>query len=428
MSRRVVVPVVALLALVACSTTAPARADVPAPRVLVMDGATLAAARADVVAGSAAIAPAIAELRAAADAALGSAPVTVTDKTLLPPSGDPHDYVSLSIYWWPDAAKPGGTPYLQRDGQVNPEASDLTKYDGARIVKLVGGVETLALAGYLTGERAYSDAAARGIRAWFIDERTRMNPSMRFAQIIPGRTEERGTGIIESRQLLRVVDAARLLDGTPSWSAADGSALRAWFGQFADWLTGSAQGQMEGRATNNHGTWYDAQLVGAALFAGRTKLATDTLTAAAARRIVPQLEPDGRQPKEAARTRSFHYSAFNMLAFALLGDLGRDAGVDVWHGPGAERIRAGIDFLVAHRAGAAPWPYADIEVPDYFLELAPILARASRAYPDAGYDRVLAELGATQKPLAMLKLRLGVFGSLGGAALADPVRLVARSG
>ena len=396
----------------------------PGPRVLVMDGAALAAARAQVAARDAAIGPALADLRTAADALVSAAPISVTDKAANAPSGDPHDYASLSIYWWPDPAKPGGLPYVQKDGQVDPAASDLSRYDGARMAILAGSVETLALAGYLADERRYSDAAARWIRTWFVDARTKMNPSMRFAQIIPGRTEERGTGIIEGRQFLRVVDAALLLDRTPSWPAADQTALRAWFAQLADWLTSSAQGQMEGRATNNHSTWYDAQLVGMALFAGRTKLATDTLAAVAARRIQPQLETDGRQPLELSRTRSYHYSAFNLQAFALLGDLGRDAGVDVWHGPAEGRLRAGIDLLVAHRHGAAPWPYPDIETPDSFAELAPILERAKRAYPDAGYDRVLAELGAGQRPLGLLKLGLRAFGALGGAALADRIGLV----
>lgn len=115
------------------------------------------------------------------------------------------------------------------------------------------------------------------------------------------------------------------------------------------------------------------------------------------------------------------------FAFALLGDLGHDAGVPVWQAAGAEPLRAGIEFLVTHRSGAAPWPYPDIEVPDYVAELAPLLTRAARAYPDAGYDRVLADLLAGQKPLALLRLRLGMFGSLGGAALADQITLARRA-
>src|SRR4051794_9211556 len=40
--------------------------------------------------------------------------VAVTDKhTLLPPSGNKHDYFSLSPYWWPDPSKKDGLPYIR---------------------------------------------------------------------------------------------------------------------------------------------------------------------------------------------------------------------------------------------------------------------------------------------------------------------------
>jgi hypothetical protein len=388
------------------------------PAVLLMDPAALADARAGALAGRADLAPAIAELRRAADMAMAASPVSVVEKTVVPPSGDPHDYMSLGIYWWPDPSKPDGLPYLQRDGQINPEATDISRYDGAKIVRIVGSVETLALAGFLTGESAYSEAAARWLRVWFLEGATLMNASMRFAQIIPGRTEPRGTGIIESRQLLRVVDAALLPEGTPAWPAADQTALRAWFSRLVDWLLTSAQGQMEARTANNHGTWYDAQVAGFALFAGRADVAKETLARVEAKRAANQIADDGRQPLELARTRSFHYSMFNLLALAVLGDLGDRVGVDVWHA--STRLRRGIDFLTPYRDGTSAWPHPERADVDHAAELAPVLARAARAYPHAGYQRMLASTSAKESALGALKLRLGVFGSLGGTASPPP--------
>ncbi len=390
--------------------------------VLLLDAHALQDARAAALAHTADLAPAIRELRREADGAAAATPVTVTDKSDPPPSGDPHDYLSLSIYWWPDPAKADGLPYLPKDGQVNPEASDLRRYDAAKIVRMVASAEALALTAYLTGERPYAEAAARWLRVWFLDEKTRMTPSMRFAQIIPGRTEPRGTGIIESRQLMRVVDAALLLRGTAAWPASDDAALRAWFGELTDWLVTSAQGQMEGRAANNHGCWYDAQLADFALFAGRRQVAKDTLAHVGSRRVATQIAADGRQPAELARTRSFHYSAFNLLALSILGDLGQAAGVDVWQGS-ATGLRAAIDLLVPYADGTTPWPYPALGRTDRVAELAPILVRAACAYPDAGYDRVLARLVAKQPALASLKLTVRASGSLGGTAVVPATSL-----
>ena len=39
----------------------------------------------------------------------------------------------------------------------------------------------------LTGDRQYSDHAAKHLRAWFVDPATRMNPNLQYAQAIHGR-------------------------------------------------------------------------------------------------------------------------------------------------------------------------------------------------------------------------------------------------
>jgi len=393
---------------------------VTGPNVLLLDRAALADARAGAVAGRADLAPAIAALRIDADALLAAVPVTVTDKTTPAPSGDVHDYVSLSIYWWPDPGKPDGLPYLQKDGQIDPESADTRRYDAGKLNRMVSAVESLGLAAYVTTDARYADATARWLRTWFLDERTRMNPSMRYAQIIPGRPEPRGTGIIDSRQFMRAVDASLLIEGTAAWSAADAAGLRTWFGELADWLSTSPQGKMEEGSKNNHGTWYDAQLADFALFAGRDAIVKG-IYAKAGTRVTSQIAADGAQPLELMRTRSYHYSAFNLLAFSILGDLGPAAGVDVWHGTGPS-LRAAIDFLIPYINGAKTWPYPDIDKLDYAAELAPILVRAAVAYPDAGYDSVLAKLVANQGPVSALRVKVHAFASLGGTAVV-PVEL-----
>jgi hypothetical protein len=368
------------------------------------------ATRQEALAGAVDLAPALSELRRAADKALQVGPFSVVNKTGTPPDGDRHQYMSLGSYWWPNPDTLGGLPYVRRDGQRNPEGNS-TYYDDLTLSRMVNAVDTLALAYYLTGTQTYADHATRLVQAWFLDESTRMNPNMRYAQIIPGRPQERGGGIIDSRGFMRVVDAVGLLAGSPSWTVGDQEALQAWFGQLLSWLRESPQGQMESRAANNHGSWYDAQVVCYALFTGQGDVAAQVVAKSTKARIASQVAPDGRQPGELTRTRSFDYSNFNLEALSQLATLGNHVGVDLWSYQTADgrSIRRALDFLVPYIGGATPWLYPQTASINFFAETAPLLARAAKAYPDGSYGQVLAQLAKGQKELPLLKLRLGAW-------------------
>ena len=60
--------------------------------------------------------------------------------------------------------------------------------------------------------------------------------------------------------------------------------------------------------------WYDAQVGALALFVGERSTARDVLHLAP-QRMRSQVEPDGHQPKELARGRSFSYVAMNTMGF-----------------------------------------------------------------------------------------------------------------
>jgi hypothetical protein len=241
---------------------------------------------------------------------------------------------------------------------------------------------------------------------------------MRYAQIIPGRTEPRGTGIMDSRQMMRAVDATAVLGSTAtaSWTADDQQGLQVWFGALVDWLRTSDNGRLEASSGNNHACWYDAQLSVFALFAGREAVARETLASVASRRVASQLAADGTQPHELTRTRSYHYSVFNVLALTILGDLGRPIGLDVWSASGP-RLRRAIDLLVPYAQDTSAWPYPEHPGVAH-TPLEPALVRAAHAYPDADYTGAIERFAATLTPLGRLRLRLGAFGDLGGVASA----------
>ena len=286
---------------------------------------------------------------------------SVTHKSITPPSGDSHDYLSFSRYWWPDPAKEDGLPYIRRDGVVNRKL--LANGDRNRLGEFIDCVQALTLAGYILDKPEYSRRAAKLVRVWFLEPETKMNPNLNFSQGVPGRAVGRGPGIIDTRGFMLVLDCVELWEGTDFWADDDQAKLQAWFRDFTAWLKQDELGIHEANAKNNHGSWYDAQLARYASFSGDNATARAVLEQAKLRRLNDQFDPDGWQAEELKRTRSLHYSLFNISALVTLARVGDRVGVDLWeyqpeNGCG---LRKSIDLLVPYLNGSEPWPHQQLE-------------------------------------------------------------------
>ena len=375
------------------ATPAAAQPAAAAPATITLDGARLERARALVAAGDSSVMPAYRALLDDARRAMAAPIVAVTDKrALLPPSGDPHDYFSLSPYWWPDPARPDGLPYIRRDGETNPESKrDL---DQPRVAAMGSRVRTLSLAWYYTRDERYAERAAQQLRAWFLDPATRMNPHLRFAQLVRGDPRERGSGIIDTRWFIEAVDAASLLEPSAAWTPEDQAALRQWIGQYLSWLRTSPNGAHEQRARNNHGSWFAAQTAAYALYTGDTALAR-TIVEGAKPRIGWQITAEGTQPIEMDRTRSFHYAGFNLEALSRVAEIGRKTGVDLWsyQAPEGGSLRRAVDHVARYLPNPSEWPGRQIDQIEHENFLS-VLRRADRAFADVSYADVIARLPA----------------------------------
>lgn len=374
-----------------CVLATPGFAHGAPPRVFILDGTALTRTKQAIRSGDAALAPALARLRRDADRALEIAIDPVTNKTTIPPSGDRHDYLSIAPYWWPNPNSIDGLPYIRRDGVVNPERDRVS--DRQRLDRMIQSVKSLAAAYFFIGHERYADQAARLLRAWFIEKPSRMNPHLRYAQAVPGRNNGRAAGIIETHDLPELIDAVGLLGGSPAWDKSAHGRLQDWFKTYLDWLIDSAEGKTEAKARNNHGSWYDVQIASYALFVGRDELAKQILGNFAAKRIASQIEADGRQPLELARTQSWHYAVFNLEAMIDAAAIGERIGIDLWDVPGAGQggIRKALDWLSPFAAGEKLWTEKQL-TPVQPEKLAPLLRRAAQRYHEPAYERTLAKL------------------------------------
>lgn len=321
-------------------------------------------------------------LIARADAALRHRPGSVVDKTTLPPSGDRHDYMSLAPYWWPNPKTRSGLPYVRRDGHFNP-ARATDAFDRAAIGRLSDDVRTLSLAYYYSDDARYAAKTATLIRAWFLDPATAMNPNVRFAQSIPGRTDGRAEGVLDTNAFQAVIDGVGLIGPSHALSDAELAALQAWFGRYAAWMRTSAIGKAEQAAKNNHGNWYDAQLAEYALFAGDVATARKVVLAFPRRRIVPEIAPNGALPRELTRTRSLHYSIYALMPAYDVAAIGACLGVDLWHfvGPQGGSLEQATRFVAQYRGRLADWPYPTIDPDEHELDV--LIDRAAIAWPKA---------------------------------------------
>lgn len=380
-----------LLVWLAAATLVSVAADDPSPRFFGAPPGALARVKSRLQAGDKSFDPALQALLQEADRALKLTPPSVMEKTKLPPSGDKHDYMSTAPYFWPDPARSNGLPYIRHDGKVNPESRSAAS-DHDRLGRMANTVQTLALAYYFSGREAYATQASRLLRVWFLDPATRMKPNMEFAQGVPGVNTGRGTGVLEGRSIAEAADASQLLAGSASWTKQDDAAFRAWLTHFLDWLLTSKHGREEAAARNNHGTFYDVQVMRLALVLGKTDLAKEIAAAAGRKRIAAQIEPDGRQPLELQRTASLGYSSFNLQAFCSLATAAEYVGADLWHyeTPDGRGIRKALDFLLPYvDVPAKEWPYEQIKAFDS-ASLAPVLRQAANVLHDPNYERVLA--------------------------------------
>jgi hypothetical protein len=330
------------------------------PATVVLEGKRLAETKARLAEGGHDLMEALGFLTVQADKWLGCGPWAVANKKILPPSGDKHDYASQAPYWWPSPN--GGTaPYIQRDGERNPECKQYTDKDDRE--RMFESSYVLALAWYYTGNRLFAQHSGNIIRTWFLSPETRMNPNLNHAQIIPGINTGRAIGIIDfSQGYTSVLDAAAILDGAPGWTLQDMQNFQEWNRDFLKWLDGEF-GTKEKAERNNHGTFATMQTAAIALFVGDTAKARKEVLSMMTF-IDEQIAADGSQPLELKRTRSWHYSTFNLVAYTRGAAIGKKLGVDLWNYMGAQggSINKAVDFIIPYAIGesAKEWMFPEL--------------------------------------------------------------------
>jgi len=290
----------------------------------------------------------------AANRYLSEAPITITASSSPRSAGGAHDFFSEGDYWWPDPQNPDG-PYIQRDGMTNPDNfTDHRRY----MMRLSVQVPALVAAWKLTGDERYAAHAAKHLRAWFLDEKTRMNPHLKFAQAIKGRVTGRGIGIIDTIHLVEVARAIEALETSSALSKAERTGIRQWFAEYLNWMTTHPYGIEEREAKNNHGTCWVMQVAAFARLTGNQELLGYCRERFKTVLIPNQMAADGSFPQEMRRTKPYGYSLFNLDAMATICQILSTPEDNLWtfELPDGRGIRKAMAFMTPYIHDKKSWP------------------------------------------------------------------------
>lgn len=279
-------------------------------------------------------------------------------------------------------------PYITLDGQVNPDVRTLN--GPVAITSVSQAVLYTAVSYGLTRLPDYSRRAAQWIDAFFLSSSTRMNPHMKFGQIVrgPGPSGQLGTytGILDLRGLVKIINGILILksSGSPDWTASRDQEMRAWTLRYIAWLENSSIAKMTASRANNHGSFYVSQLAVTKILAGDQQGAIDVLQHFFKSQFRDQLAGSGEQPFEAVRTRPFHYRCFNIEALITNAKIGDFLGLDLWstRSKYGATIQTAVDYAIKTKPD-------DEDV----HELVPHVASVAAAYgdPDGKYAAFMSK-------------------------------------
>ncbi|KAF9648312.1 chondroitin AC/alginate lyase [Thelephora ganbajun] len=335
-------------------------------------------------------------------------PWSVMNKSVVPPTGDKHTYMSWLPYWWPDCSNVGNTTalsreqvykqckYVQRDGEFNPDV---------RLVNDTGSFQTMSdavlyntLAWVINGSNIHMNNAVHYIDTWFINPNTFMYPNLDCAQGKRGVGGNNGShaGVLDLKGMTKISSSIMILRkaAASAWTKDLDGKMNQWLSQYINWLEHNPLALEEKAAANNHGSFYFNQVAALKILAGDNSGALNILGEYFDGIYKDQINADGEQPLEAERTRPYHYRTYNLAAMITNARLAKYAGWDVYQhtSNSGGTIQKALDFAMNTGPGkeVARDLYPNVAAVgaiygDTNRKYSRFLARGDEAYPAKPY-------------------------------------------
>ena len=279
-----------------------------------------------------------------ASQALYLTPPAITDHQATNSAGGPHDFYSEADYDWPNPKTTNGLPYTYRDGQSNPHNFE---YHRMAMRNMKDAVAALAAAYVITGDDRYVPKSAQLLKVFFLDDATKMNPNLNYAQAVRGGATGNAYGVIDTLHLAELPVAIRFLEKSSAFDPSVDEGVKKWFTEYIRWMTTAKNGVKELNAANNHSIAYFVQLASFARFTSDTKT-LDFCRSRFKEVLLPnQMTNDGSFPRELQRTKPYGYSIFQADNLSLLCNLLSTPQDDLWkfHLTDGRNPRQALDFI-----------------------------------------------------------------------------------
>jgi hypothetical protein len=282
-------------------------------------------------------------------------PETITNYPSARSAGGKNDFFSEGDYWWPDP-NDAGAPYIRKDGVINPD--NFTVHRKA-MIRMSMIVSTLTAAYVLTNDKKYSELAVKHLLAWFVEEKTKMNSNLLYAQAIHGRITGRGIGIIDTIHLIEVAQAVAVLEKYGVIYNPELNEIKKWFSEYLNWLTSHQYGIDEMNQKNNHGSWWVAQVAAFAKLVGNVEKLNFCSERFKTVLMPTQMAAEGNFPLELMRTRPYSYSLFNLEALVLSAQILSNEKNNLWKfiSDDGRSLEKGIDFILPFLKDKQSWNY-----------------------------------------------------------------------
>jgi hypothetical protein len=290
-------------------------------------------------------------LQQLADEYVDRGPYSVTDKKQLPVGCESNDYVSGRLYWW----KENGV-YVRKDGIANPEVNS-PNFDRSRLSHFIDSIVLFTLIDSLTKKNTYKEKVDQFLAVWFINPKTRMNPHLEYAQIVPGQVSN-GIGIIDTYDFYYMLHALEYRKNRTAIDLAIYNGVKRWFKQYTTWLFQSPQAKQEAGRKNNHGSSFDVQTIRYLSFLRKSFRAKYLLHRTKKKRLNRQVDENGIQPLEKDRSISLYYHIYNLTMLLHLCEAGLKININLINYK--NKIKKACDFALPYLSTQDQWIFEQI--------------------------------------------------------------------